>query len=224
MARTEAKAAFGDDAVYLEKYLEKPRHIEIQILGDGRGNAVHIGERDCSLQRRHQKVLEETPSPALNQDAAQSDRRNLRQRHAQAEIFRRRHHRVPLREWRVLLHRDEHPHSGRASDHRNDLRARSRRSSRSRLPRRAARLTQADIELRGHAIECRINAEHPATFRPSPGKILYYHPPGGVGVRVDSAVYQGYTIPPNYDSLVGKLIVQGRTPQRGSHALAPGAR
>ena len=210
-ARTEAKAAFGDDAVYLEKFLEKPRHIEIQILGDGRGNAVHLGERDCSLQRRHQKVWEETPSPALNDD----------QRREIGEICAR-----AMRELKYsgagtieFLYEDgkfyfiemntriqvEHPITENVT--RIDLvHEQIKIAAGAELG-----MTQADITFNGHAIECRVNAEHPETFRPSPGVISYYHPPGGLGVRVDSAVYQGYAIPPNYDSLVGKLIVHGRT-------------
>ena len=210
-ARAEAKAAFGDDAVYLEKFLEKPRHIEIQILGDGRGNAVHLGERDCSLQRRHQKVWEETPSPALNDD----------QRREIGEICAR-----AMRELKYsgagtieFLYEDgkfyfiemntriqvEHPITENVT--RIDLvHEQIKIAAGAELG-----MTQADITFNGHAIECRVNAEHPETFRPSPGVISYYHPPGGLGVRVDSAVYQGYAIPPNYDSLVGKLIVHGRT-------------
>jgi acetyl-CoA carboxylase biotin carboxylase subunit len=210
-ARTEAKAAFGDDAVYLEKYLEKPRHIEIQILGDGRGQAVHIGERDCSLQRRHQKVLEETPSPALNQD--ERDRigeicaaamRKLKYSGVGTIEFLYENGEFYFIEMNTRI-QVEHPITEMISG--LDLLVEQIKIA-SGAP---LAYKQSDLELRGHAIECRINAEHPATFRPSPGKILYYHPPGGVGVRVDSAVYQGYTIPPNYDSLVGKLIVQGRT-------------
>ena len=210
-ARTEAKAAFGDDAVYLEKYLEKPRHIEIQILGDGQGNAVHIGERDCSLQRRHQKVLEETPSPALNQDERNrigeicaEAMRKLSYSGAGTIEFLYENGEFYFIEMNTRI-QVEHPITEMISG--LDLLVEQIKiASGSPLS-----FTQADLELRGHAIECRINAEHPATFRPSPGKILYFHQPGGVGVRVDSAAYQGYTIPPNYDSLVGKLIVQGRT-------------
>ncbi|WP_294531815.1 acetyl-CoA carboxylase biotin carboxylase subunit, partial [uncultured Rhodoblastus sp.] len=210
-ARTEAKAAFGDDAVYLEKFLDTPRHIEIQILGDGQGAAVHIGERDCSLQRRHQKVLEETPSPALNQDERSrigeicaAAMRKLRYSGAGTIEFLYEDGEFYFIEMNTRI-QVEHPITEMISG--LDLLVEQIKiASGSPLG-----YTQADLELRGHAIECRINAENPATFMPSPGKILYYHPPGGVGVRVDSAVYQGYTIPPNYDSLVGKLIVFGRT-------------
>ena len=211
MARSEAKAAFGDDAVYLEKYLEKPRHIEIQVLGDGRGAAVHLGERDCSLQRRHQKVLEESPSPALNGP----------QRSEIGEIVAR-----AMRELKYLgvgtvefLYENgqfffiemntriqvEHPVTEMITGI-DLINEQIRIAAGAPLA-----MTQDDIHFSGHAIECRVNAEHPETFRPSPGRIAYYHPPGGLGVRVDSAVYQGYNIPPNYDSLVGKLIVHGRT-------------
>jgi acetyl-CoA carboxylase biotin carboxylase subunit len=210
-ARAEARAAFGDDAVYLEKYLEKPRHIEIQILGDGRGNAVHVGERDCSLQRRHQKVLEESPSPALNQDERDrigeicaSAMRTLKYSGAGTIEFLYENGEFYFIEMNTRI-QVEHPITEMISG--LDLLVEQIKIA-SGAP---LAYKQSDLELRGHAIECRVNAEHHATFRPSPGKILYYHPPGGVGVRVDSAVYQGYTIPPNYDSLVGKLIVQGRT-------------
>jgi acetyl-CoA carboxylase biotin carboxylase subunit len=210
-ARTEAKAAFGDDSVYLEKFLDTPRHIEIQILGDGQGNAVHIGERDCSLQRRHQKVLEETPSPALNQDERSrigeicaAAMRKLRYSGAGTIEFLYENGEFYFIEMNTRI-QVEHPITEMISG--LDLLVEQIKiASGSPLS-----FTQVDLELRGHAIECRINAENPSTFMPSPGKILYYHPPGGVGVRVDSAVYQGYTIPPNYDSLVGKLIVYGRT-------------
>jgi acetyl-CoA carboxylase biotin carboxylase subunit len=210
-ARMEAKAAFGDDAVYLEKYLEKPRHIEIQVLGDGRGDAVHLAERDCSLQRRHQKVLEESPSPALNEE--QRDRigmivanamKKLQYRGAGTIEFLYENGEFYFIEMNTRI-QVEHPVTEMITGF--DLVIEQIRiASGSPLS-----MTQDDVRLSGHAIECRINAEHPATFRPSPGKIAYFHPPGGLGVRVDSAVYQGYMIPPNYDSLVGKLIVHGRT-------------
>jgi acetyl-CoA carboxylase, biotin carboxylase subunit len=212
-ARSEAKAAFGDDAVYLEKYLEKPRHIEIQVLGDGKGKAIHLGERDCSLQRRHQKVLEESPSPALN----------VKQREQIGEVVAK-----AMREINYLgvgtvefLYEDgqfyfiemntriqvEHPVTEAITD--IDLIFEQIRVAAG----NELELKQGDVRFFGHAIECRINAENPVSFRPSPGKILHYHPPGGLGVRIDSAVYQGYTIPPYYDSLVGKLIVHGKTRQ-----------
>ena len=210
-ARMEAKAAFGDDAVYLEKYLEKPRHIEIQVLGDGRGDAVHLAERDCSLQRRHQKVLEESPSPALNEE--QRDRigmivanamKKLQYRGAGTIEFLYENGEFYFIEMNTRI-QVEHPVTEMITGF--DLVIEQIRiASGSPLS-----MTQDDVRLSGHAIECRINAEHPATFRPSPGKIAYFHTPGGLGVRVDSAVYQGYMIPPNYDSLVGKLIVHGRT-------------
>jgi acetyl-CoA carboxylase biotin carboxylase subunit len=210
-ARAEAKAAFGDDALYLEKYLERPRHIEIQVLGDGQGHAIHLGERDCSLQRRYQKVFEESPSPALNANA----------RNAIGETVAK-----AMRELQYLgvgtvefLHEDgkfyfiemntriqvEHPVTEMITD--IDLILEQIRVAAG----NDLELSQRDIKFHGHAIECRINAENPVSFRPSPGKIVHYHPPGGLGVRVDSAVYHGYTIPPFYDSLVGKLIVHGKT-------------
>jgi acetyl-CoA carboxylase biotin carboxylase subunit len=210
-ARSEAKAAFGDDAVYLEKYLQKPRHIEIQVLGDGKGRAIHLGERDCSLQRRHQKVLEESPSPALNVAA----RNKIGETVAAA-----------MRELKYLgvgtvefLYEDgefyfiemntriqvEHPVTEMITD--IDLILEQIRVADG----ADLAIAQNDVKFHGHAIECRINAENPVSFRPSPGKIVHYHPPGGMGVRIDSAAYQGYVIPPYYDSLVGKLIVHGKT-------------
>ena len=210
-ARTEAKAAFGDDAVYLEKYLEKPRHIEIQVLGDGRGNAVHLGERDCSLQRRHQKVWEEATSPALN--AAMRDDIGGVVARAMQELgylgagtieFLYEDGQFYFIEMNTRI-QVEHPVTEMITG--IDLvNEQIRIAAGSPLSFR-----QEDVVIEGHAIECRINAEHPVTFRPSPGKITYFHPPGGLGVRVDSAVYQGYSIPPYYDSLMGKLIVHGRT-------------
>ena len=210
-ARSEAKAAFGDDAVYLEKYLEKPRHIEIQVLGDGKGNAIHLGERDCSLQRRHQKVLEESPSPALNDQMRSTIGETVAK--AMREIqylgvgtveFLFEDDKFYFIEMNTRI-QVEHPVTEMITG--IDLIFEQIRVA------AGAPLTlkQEDIEFRGHSIECRINAENPVSFRPSPGKILHYHAPGGLGVRIDSAVYQGYTIPPYYDSLVGKLIVHGKT-------------
>jgi acetyl-CoA carboxylase, biotin carboxylase subunit len=212
-ARAEAKAAFGDDAVYLEKYLSKPRHIEIQVLGDGRGRAIHLGERDCSLQRRHQKVWEEGPSPALN--AGERDTIGAVVAKAMQDLsylgvgtveFLYEDGQFYFIEMNTRI-QVEHPVTEMITG--IDLILEQIRVA------DGADLTikQSDVTLMGHAIECRINAENPVSFRPSPGKILQYHPPGGLGVRVDSAVYQGYTIPPFYDSLVGKLIVHGKTRQ-----------
>ena len=210
-ARSEAKAAFNDDAVYIEKYLQKPRHIEIQVFGDGKGNAVHLGERDCSLQRRHQKVLEESPSPALN--AAQRQRigktvadamRKLKYRGAGTVEFLFEDGEFYFIEMNTRL-QVEHPVTEMVTG--SDLVLEQIRIAAG-LP---LSFTQKDIEIKGHAIECRICAENPRDFRPSPGQITYWHPPGGLGVRVDSGVYQGYRIPPYYDSLIGKLIVYGKT-------------
>jgi acetyl-CoA carboxylase biotin carboxylase subunit len=209
-ARTEAKAAFGDDAVYLEKYLEKPRHIEIQVLGDGLGNAIHLGERDCSLQRRHQKVLEESPSPALNDkqreeigEIVANAMRELKYTGAGTVEFLYENGKFYFIEMNTRI-QVEHPVTEMITG--IDLVVEQIKIAAG----SPLTISQKDVNFSGHAIECRVNAEHPATFRPSPGKIAYYHPPGGLGVRVDSAVYQGYSIPPNYDSLVGKLIVHGR--------------
>ncbi|MGA0531301.1 acetyl-CoA carboxylase biotin carboxylase subunit [Hansschlegelia sp. KR7-227] len=209
-ARSEAKAAFGDDAVYLEKFLGRPRHIEVQVLGDGEGAAIHLGERDCSLQRRHQKVWEEAPSPALNvADRAEigetvaAAMRELKYRGAGTVEFLFEDGKFYFIEMNTRI-QVEHPVTEMITG--IDLVNEQIRIA------AGARLTiaQEDVVFRGHAIECRVNAEHPETFRPSPGRIAYYHVPGGLGVRVDSAAYQGYTIPPYYDSLIGKLIVHGR--------------
>ncbi|AQX19693.1 acetyl-CoA carboxylase biotin carboxylase subunit [Bartonella sp. WD16.2] len=210
-ARSEARAAFNDDAVYIEKYLEKPRHIEIQVIGDGAGNAIHLGERDCSLQRRHQKVWEEAYSPALNE----LERKKIGSIVANAcaklgyrgagtieflyengefyfiEMNTRLQVEHPVTEAITgidLVHEQIHIASGQGLS-----------------------ATQDDIRFSGHAIECRINAENPINFTPSPGLITHFHTPGGLGVRVDSGAYSGYYIPPYYDSLIGKLIVHGRT-------------
>ncbi|GGE43735.1 acetyl-CoA carboxylase biotin carboxylase subunit [Agaricicola taiwanensis] len=209
-ARSEAKAAFGDDAVYMERYLQKPRHIEIQVIGDGQGNAVHLGERDCSIQRRHQKVWEEGPSPALN--AEERERIGAICAKAMADLgylgvgtieFLYENGEFFFIEMNTRI-QVEHPVTEMITG--IDLVNEQIRIA------GGARLSfrQEDVILRGHAIECRINAEDPRTFRPSPGTIQHWHMPGGLGIRVDSAAYQGYRIPPNYDSLVGKLIVHGR--------------
>ena len=209
-ARTEAKAAFGDDTVYLEKYLQKPRHIEIQVFGDGKGEAIHLGERDCSLQRRHQKVWEESPSPALNDaqrgeigEICASAMRELRYAGAGTVEFLYENGAFYFIEMNTRL-QVEHPVTESVTG--VDLVAEQIRVAAG----SPLSMKQRDVSFFGHAIECRVNAEHHTTFRPSPGRIAYYHPPGGVGVRVDSAAYQGYTIPANYDSLIGKLIVHGR--------------
>jgi acetyl-CoA carboxylase, biotin carboxylase subunit len=210
-ARAEAKAAFGDDAVYLEKYLERPRHIEIQVLGDGRGNAIHLGERDCSLQRRHQKLWEEALSPALNDserakigESVAQAMRKLGYRGVGTVEFLYEAGEFYFIEMNTRL-QVEHTITEMITG--IDLVIEQIRIA------AGAPLTlrQEDIGFNGHAIECRINAEDPRTFRPSPGKITHFHPPGGLGVRVDSGAYAGYTIPPYYDSLIGKLIVHART-------------
>ncbi len=210
-ARAEAKAAFGDDTVYIEKYLSEPRHIEFQIFGDGQGGAIHLGERDCSLQRRHQKVLEEAPSPALSAE----------QRARMGEVVRQAVAKLGYRgagTFEFLYENDEfyfiemntrlqveHPVTEAITG--IDL-VREQIRVASGLP---LSVTQDQIRFEGHAIECRINAEDPATFAPSPGRVTDYHAPGGLHVRVDSALYDGYRIPPYYDSLISKLIVYGAT-------------
>jgi len=209
-ARTEAGAAFGDDAVYIEKYLEKPRHIEVQVMGDGKGKAVHLGERDCSLQRRHQKVWEEANSPALN--AEERNKIGMTVANAIADLgysgagtieFLYEDGEFYFIEMNTRL-QVEHPVTEAVTG--IDLvHEQIRVASGSGLS-----VRQKDIQFNGHAIECRINAEDPRTFVPSPGTIDHFHTPGGLGVRVDSGVYSGYKIPPYYDSLIGKLIVHGR--------------
>jgi acetyl-CoA carboxylase biotin carboxylase subunit len=209
MAQSEAEAAFGSSEVYIERYLGQPRHIEVQILGDSHGNVVHLGERDCSLQRRHQKVLEETPSPALNAEArasigeiaAEAMRKfgyeslgTIEFLYENGEFF--------FIEMNTRL-QVEHPITEMVTG--IDLvREQIQVASGAALS-----FGQGDIAFNGHAIECRINAEDPRTFRPSPGRITDYHAPGGLGVRVDSALYTGYEVPPHYDSLVAKLVVHG---------------
>jgi acetyl-CoA carboxylase biotin carboxylase subunit len=210
-ARSEAGVNFGDSAVYIEKYLGKPRHIEVQILGDGKGHAVHLGERDCSLQRRHQKVWEEATSPAITPeqreeignicakaigDMGYSGAGTIEFLYEDGEFyFIEMNTRLQVEHTITeaitgidLVNEQLHIAYGDGISFKQD-----------------------DVSFNGHAIECRINAEHPETFVPSPGRIEHYHPPGGLGIRVDSGVYQGYSIPPYYDSMIGKLIVHART-------------
>jgi acetyl-CoA carboxylase, biotin carboxylase subunit len=208
-ASAEANAAFGNPAVYLERYLDRPRHIEVQILADGEGGVIHLGERDCSLQRKHQKILEETPSPGLNQSerakvtALATDAvAKLGYRGAGTLEFLYRQGEFFFIEMNTRL-QVEHPISEAVSGV-DIVREQLRIAAGSPLS-----YAQSDIELSGHAIECRINAENSRTFQPSPGPILAYLAPGGLGVRVDSALYQGYVVPPHYDSLVAKLILHG---------------
>ena len=209
LARAEAKAAFSSDEVYIEKYLEAPRHIEVQVLADLHGNVVHLGERDCSLQRRHQKLVEEAPSPALNQKKRQSigDRvvnavKILGYRNVGTVEFLFEDGEFYFIEMNTRL-QVEHPVTEMICG--LDLvREMIRIAAGAPLG-----ITQSDITFTGHAIECRINAENPDTFQPSPGVIGLYHAPGGLGVRVDSGLYSGYSVPPHYDSMIAKLIVHG---------------
>ncbi|MCW5723819.1 MAG: acetyl-CoA carboxylase biotin carboxylase subunit [Maricaulaceae bacterium] len=210
-AQAEAKAAFGDGSVYLEKYLGQPRHIEIQVLADQHGNVVHLGERDCSLQRRHQKILEEAPSPALDPAARAKIGEVVRQaisaigyRGVGTIEFLYENGEFYFIEMNTRL-QVEHPVTEMITG--IDLvREQIRVADGAPLD-----LEQKDVTFEGHAIECRINAENPLTFAPSPGKVTDFHAPGGLGVRLDSALYAGYSIPPYYDSLIGKLIVHGKT-------------
>jgi acetyl-CoA carboxylase biotin carboxylase subunit len=209
MTRTEAQAAFANPVVYLERYLEQPRHIEIQVLADAHKNAVYLGERDCSLQRRHQKVMEEAPAPDL--PAKLRDKvgercveacRRIGYRGAGTFEFLYEGGQFFFIEMNTRI-QVEHPVTEMITG--IDLvQEQIHVAAGEKL-----RFRQKDIILRGHALECRINAEDPYRFTPSPGKITSYHPPGGPGIRVDSHVYQGYTVPPNYDSMVGKVIAYG---------------
>lgn len=210
-AKQEAKAAFGDDAVYIEKYLEKPRHIEIQVIADSHGNVCHLWERDCSLQRRHQKVFEEAPSPALNQ--AQREDIGMIVARAVKKLgylgagtmeFLYEDGNFYFIEMNTRI-QVEHPITEMITGI-DLIREQIRVAGGAQLS-----FTQEDVMLVGHSIECRLNAEHPETFVPSPGLITDFHAPGGPGVRLDSAAYAGYKIPPHYDSMIGKLIVHGRT-------------
>ncbi|MBP6031173.1 MAG: acetyl-CoA carboxylase biotin carboxylase subunit [Sphingobium sp.] len=210
-AGSEAKAAFGDDTVYMEKYLGNPRHIEFQVFGDGNGNAIHLGERDCSLQRRHQKVLEEAPSPVIS--VAERDRMGGIVSRAMADMGYRGAGTIEFLwengafyfiEMNTRL-QVEHPVTEMITG--VDLVREQIRIAEG----RPLSVAQEDLRFTGHAIECRINAEDPQTFAPSPGTVTSYHVPGGMHVRVDSGLYQGYKVPPYYDSMIGKLIVYGRT-------------
>jgi acetyl-CoA carboxylase biotin carboxylase subunit len=209
MTRTEAQAAFANPVVYLERYLEQPRHIEIQVLADAHKNAVYLGERDCSLQRRHQKVIEEAPAPDL--PAKLRDKigercvdacRRIAYRGAGTFEFLYEDGEFFFIEMNTRL-QVEHPVTEMITGI-DIVQEQIHIAAGEKL-----RFRQKDIQLRGHAMECRINAEDPYRFTPSPGKITSYHPPGGPGIRVDSHVYQGYTVPPNYDSMVGKVIAYG---------------
>jgi acetyl-CoA carboxylase biotin carboxylase subunit len=209
LAQTEAKAAFGDGTVYLERFLDRPRHIEVQLIGDGQGGVIHLGERDCSLQRSHQKLLEETPSPALDDAArarlvalAVAPLRELGYKSAGTIEFLYQDGAFYFIEMNTRL-QVEHPISEMVSGV-DIVREQLRIAAGQPLG-----YAQSDIKLRGHAIECRINAESPEDFRPSPGRVSEYHAPGGLGVRVESALYQGYEVPPFYDSLVAKLVAHG---------------
>ncbi len=209
LTRSEAAAAFGNDSVYMEKYLIHPRHIEIQVMADTHGNAIHLGERDCSMQRRHQKVLEEAPGPGIRDD----------QRQRMGQLCVEACHRIQYRGVGTFefLYQDEefyfiemntriqveHPVTEQITG--VDIVKEQLRIAAG----EALDYTQDDIQFRGHAIECRINAEDPTNFMPSPGTITQYHAPGGPGIRVDSHIYNGYRVPPNYDSMIGKLISYG---------------
>ncbi len=209
-ARSEARNAFGDDAVYLEKYLERPRHIEIQVIADSHGNVVHLGERDCSIQRRHQKLWEEAPSPALNAKHREkigkvvtTAIRKLGYLGVGTVEFLFENDQFYFIEMNTRI-QVEHPVTEMITGI-DLIREQIRIADGAPLS-----FAQEDVVFEGHAIECRVNAENPQTFTPSPGRIVEFHPPGGLGVRLDSAIYAGYQIPPYYDSLIAKLIVHGR--------------
>lgn len=211
LTRAEAGAAFGNSNVYMEKFLENPRHIEIQVLGDGKGNAIHLGERDCSMQRRHQKVLEEAPAPGISEELRNEIGmrcvqacQELKYRGAGTFEFLYQDGQFYFIEMNTRI-QVEHPVTELITG--IDLVKEQIRIAAG----EPFTLTQSDVKIRGHAIECRINAEDPRTFMPSPGKISLFHAPGGPGIRIDSHVYSSYTVPPNYDSLIGKLIAYGDT-------------
>ncbi len=211
LTRTEAGAAFGNPMVYLEKFLENPRHVEVQVLSDGQGNAIHLGDRDCSLQRRHQKVLEEAPAPLIDEKArAEVQARcvkaciDIGYRGAGTFEFLYENGRFYFIEMNTRV-QVEHPVTEMVTgvDIVKEMLLIAGGEPLS--------IKQEDVVIRGHALECRINAEDPKTFMPSPGRVKHFHAPGGNGVRVDSHLYDGYAVPPNYDSLIGKLITFGPT-------------
>jgi acetyl-CoA carboxylase biotin carboxylase subunit len=210
ITKTEAAAAFGDGTVYMEKFLQNPRHVEVQVLADGQGRAIHLGDRDCSLQRRHQKVLEEAPAPGIPEDARQAVFDScvnacvqINYRGAGTFEFLYEDGRFYFIEMNTRV-QVEHPVSEMITG--VDI-VKEQLLIASGLP---LSFQQEDISFRGHAFECRINAEDSVNFMPQPGTIEAYHAPGGNGIRVDSHIYNGYTVPPNYDSLIGKVITYGR--------------
>ena len=209
LTKSEAAATFGNDVVYLEKFLQHPRHIEIQVLADEHGNVIHLGERDCSMQRRHQKIIEEAPAPGITEEIRNTIGaccveacRRIEYRNAGTFEFLYENDRFYFIEMNTRI-QVEHPVTELVTGV-DIVKEQLRIANGDELT-----YKQEDIQIRGHAIECRINAEDPETFMPSPGTIEHYHPPGGPGVRVDTHVYQGYTVPPHYDSMIGKLIVHG---------------
>ena len=209
ITKAEALANFNNDTVYMEKFLENPRHVEIQILSDGQGNAIHLGERDCSMQRRHQKIIEESPAPEISEQQRQKIGQRcvdaclkMKYRGAGTFEFLYENGKFYFIEMNTRI-QVEHPVTEMVTGI-DLIKQQLIIASGSKL-----NLKQKDITFRGHAIECRINAEDPQNFTPSPGKITLYHPPGGPGVRIDSHIYSGYTVPPYYDSLICKLITYG---------------
>lgn len=211
VTKSEAKAAFGDDTVYMEKYLQNPRHVEVQVLSDGQGNAIHLGDRDCSLQRRHQKVLEEAPAPNIDASAREGVYNacikacieiGYRGAGTFEFLYEDGHFYFIEMNTRIQV---EHPVSEMVTG--IDL----IKEQISVCAGEKLRFKQSDIKINGHSFECRINAEDPETFMPSPGRVTTFHAPGGLGVRVDSHIYSGYTVPPYYDSMIAKIITHGES-------------
>jgi acetyl-CoA carboxylase biotin carboxylase subunit len=209
VTKAEAGAAFGDDTVYMEKFLQNPRHVEVQVMSDGQGGAIHLGDRDCSLQRRHQKVIEEAPAPHISEEARQEIYKactnacvNIAYRGAGTFEFLYEDGRFYFIEMNTRI-QVEHPVSEMVTGV-DLIKEQIRVCTGEKLS-----LKQEDIVIKGHSFECRINAEDPKTFMPCPGTVKFYHPPGGLGVRVDSHLYSGYTVPPTYDSMIAKVITYG---------------